>query len=529
MLRRKIIAVLFAFSCLSSFSPARQQLDDPSASALSSTSALVQDFNHAVVPLTALKLRGPLLEADFGTGFCLDADCQFIGTNYHVAVLQRHLHIKGVRIVERYLATGPKDDGASLNHFAFAGGPPLRFTLSRDLAILQLSKPLPHHHGLQFSSDDLRIGDEVDIYAYPKGIINPIRSLQAFHAKFRGVSTTELMVFDYVPNRGELIRPGASGGVVVDSETGHVVGILSGIDPSGQPVAMAVPVESLKEFVERVNPFLAQALFPLNEDASPDLPDFHPRYELERVDNLQRRPIELDDVSLLRHRAQALAEGMRDFIAVQTYTWGSGNHHLEAADSYEVQVRDGSQMYREYPDGKKWLSMPAIPGGPIAGVTPTDSWSTLPLYVGTKVGVNIREAPESDVDGHRIRVFQYTGSAEDEPCQTRIVRDFGLFSVHKDFASPPYGEVWTDERENIVRMSLHCEKSGWGWGPGETIVTYGWLTKPGDGPRLVPVTILYKSSKKKLYWCRGQFVNYREFISRPRLLPGAIPVKESSP
>ena len=162
---------------------------------------------------------GPLLEADFGTGFCLDADCQFIGTNYHVAAVLRHLRVKGASIVERYLATGPKDDGASLNHYAFAGSPPLRYTLSRDLAILQLSKPLPHHHGLQFSSDDLRIGEDVDIYAYPKGIIDPIRSLRAFHARFRGISTTELMVFDYVPNRGELIRPGASGGVVVDSET----------------------------------------------------------------------------------------------------------------------------------------------------------------------------------------------------------------------------------------------------------------------------------------------------------------------
>lgn len=241
MLRRKIIAVLFAFFCLSSFSSARQRLDDLRASAPSSTNPLVQDFSHAIVPLTALKLRGPLLEADFGTGFCLDADCQFIGTNYHVAAMLRHLHVKGERIVARYLATGPNDDGASLNHVASAGEPPIRYTLSRDLAILELFKPLPHHHGLQFSSDDLRIGEEVEIYAYPKGIIDPIRSLQAFHARFRGISTAELMVFDYLPNRGELIRPGASGGVVVDSETGRVVGILNGIDANRQPVAMAVP------------------------------------------------------------------------------------------------------------------------------------------------------------------------------------------------------------------------------------------------------------------------------------------------
>ena len=104
------------------------------------------------------------------------------------------------------------------------------------------------------------------------------------------------MVFDYVPNHGEFIRPGASGGVVVDSESGRVVGILSGLDPSGLPVAMAVPVESLEEFVEKVNPFLAQALFPLHEDASPEQPDFYPRYEPERLGNLQRRSNESDDV-----------------------------------------------------------------------------------------------------------------------------------------------------------------------------------------------------------------------------------------
>src|SRR5690348_16136761 len=119
MLRRKIIATRFAFFCLSSFCPARQHLDDTSAPVRSSTNALVQDFSHALVPLTALKLRGSLLEADFGTGFCLDPDCQFIGTNYHVAAVLRHLRVKGASVAERYLATGPKDDGASLNHFAF--------------------------------------------------------------------------------------------------------------------------------------------------------------------------------------------------------------------------------------------------------------------------------------------------------------------------------------------------------------------------------------------------------------------------
>ena len=167
---------------------------------------LVQDFSHAVVPLTALKLRGPLLEADFGTGFCLDADCQFIGTNYHVAAVLRHLRVKGASIVERYLATGPKDEGASLNHFAFAGSPPLRYTLSRDLAILQLSKPLPHHHGLHFSSDDLPTGQESRDLRLPEGNHRPNPKSPSVPREVQGhLGRRSFMVFDYVPNRGELI------------------------------------------------------------------------------------------------------------------------------------------------------------------------------------------------------------------------------------------------------------------------------------------------------------------------------------
>ncbi|MDE3170973.1 MAG: hypothetical protein KGL75_12595, partial [Acidobacteriota bacterium] len=192
------------------------------------------------------------------------------------------------------------------------------------------------------------------------------------------------------------------------------------------------------------------------------------------------------------------------------------------ADAYEVQVRSGSQQFREYPDGKKWEWTPPIPGGPVAGVTPSDDWSTMPLYIGTQVGVKIREAPSASVDGHRIRVFQYLGSAEDEPCRTEDVLNFVFFSLHKYLDTTPYGEVWTDEHENLLRMSLHCEDHAWGWGNGETVVTYGWLKKPALEPRLVPVSIVYKvSSKNKTYWCRGQFVNYREFVSRARVLSEA--------
>lgn len=502
------------------------QAAPPTSSPPAATPTEVEEFSHAVMPITSVKLRGPLVQAEFASGFCLDPDCWFVGTNYHVAATMKRIRIKGAKVIGRFLATGPNDEGATLN--SLASGAVLRYTWSRDLAIFRLAKPLRGYHGLQFSTDDLNIGERVEIYAYPKGVINPFRTLQAFHGTFQGEDFRGLMVIDYTPNGNRRLRPGASGGIVVDSESGKVVGIFCGLPGGperGEPIAFAVPVESLAEFLNKTQPFLAEALFPLKAEASPDREDFYGEYEPEHSDVLQRRTDQSDEsdaVRLLRERAQSLADGMRDFLAVQTFVWGTGTNHIEAADAYEVQVRDGVQRFREYPDGKKWRVAPAIPGGPPTGVTPGDEWSTIPLYIGTQVGVKIREASPESVDGQRIRIFQYHGSAEDEPCLTTDVLNFVFFSLHKDLDSTPYGEVWTDEDENMLRISLHCKDHNWGWDNSTTIVTYGWLSKPGVESRLVPVRIVHEAKrKKKLYWCRGQFVDYREFVSRARILSAA--------
>lgn len=520
MLRRTFIATVAALFYLSCVSSAQEVPPVSIHSGAARSDAPLEDYSHTLVPITSVGWRGPLVQAEFGTGFCLDPACQFIGTNYHVAVSMKRLRIRDAKVVKRYLATGPDDVGATVNRLADGGE--LRYTWSRDLAVFELAKPLRGYHALQFSTADLHIGEPVEIYAYPKGVASPFRTLRAFHASFRGEESNGLLVFDYLPNWDRL-RPGASGGVVVDSESGKVVGIFCGVAEGEQRVALAVPVKSLADFLNKTQPFLAELLFPLPAQAPSDEQDFYSKYDPQQSGILQRRTDQSDGsnaVRVLRERAQSLAEGMRDFIAVQTYVWGSGSHNVEAADAYEIQVRNSSQKFREYPNGKKWRPTPSIPKGSIAAVTPTNEWSTLPLYIGTKVGVKIREAPPADIDGRRVRIFQYYGSAEDEPCRTRDLIDFVLFSLHRDLDSVPYGEVWTDEDEDIVRMSLHCEDHGFGWGDGQTIVTYGWLTKPGVGPRLVPVSIVYKAElKKKLYWCRGQFVNYREFVSRVRSIP----------
>jgi hypothetical protein len=117
-----------------------------------------QDFSEIVVPITSLKITPSLkvgmsgtldpnlrMEAKFGTGFCLDAACRFIATNYHVAVTARADRIEREKIVQRYFATGPHDQGATPNYIPNQGVFP--YATKRDLAILELRRSLPHHHG----------------------------------------------------------------------------------------------------------------------------------------------------------------------------------------------------------------------------------------------------------------------------------------------------------------------------------------------------------------------------------------------
>jgi hypothetical protein len=77
------------------------------------------DFDKVVVPVTALSLGidhlGREMEGKFGSGFCLDPSCRFIGTSYHVAVLARPTEIKREKVIQQYLDTGPNDDDATVN------------------------------------------------------------------------------------------------------------------------------------------------------------------------------------------------------------------------------------------------------------------------------------------------------------------------------------------------------------------------------------------------------------------------------
>jgi hypothetical protein len=538
LILRVFIVILFACSYASGSTA--QEAFEPSITASSPAPA---DFSNIVVPITAVKITpsvklgisgkpGPALGigAAFGTGFCLDPGCHFIATNYHVAVTTQAHKVKREKIIQRYFATGPRDEDATPNYFPNVGLLP--YAKKRDLAIFELRHSLPHHHGLTFSLDELHAGQQVDIYGYPKGIVNPVRTLTHFPATFKAPTTSGLLAFEYDSSADRPIRiKGASGGIVVDRKTRRIVGILS---ETTDTMALAISVQTLAEFVSKVQPFLAQKLFPSVMEVSPvsaDLhpklapaPDFYGQFEPPRADGLQHRPQEPHGVIVLREKAQLLARSMRDFIAVQGYAWGTGEKDADAEAAYEIRVIDGVQKFRRYPEGKSEIE--EIPYPARSGwVTGSDEWSSLPKMVGMEYRLKVHQAPDVVVGERRMKVFQYYSSVEDNLCPFAPVEDFGFFVLSKIVAVACYGEVWTDEDTNIIRISQHLDlseklKTYRGWEDYQIVLTYGWLRLATEPERLVPRTIFTQARHKKhTYWCRGQFTDYRMFSAQARLIP----------
>jgi hypothetical protein len=488
------------------------------------SAADTQEFDETVVPITELSVRVTYLhtemDAKFGTGFCLDPACRFIGTNYHLAAAAQPHKIKGQRVIQRYLASGPDDDGATVK---YALGVKMKYTLSRDLAIFELLRPLRRHHGVGFSLAELQVGQRVDIYAYPKESINPVRKLLRFTGSFKGDTTTGLLAFDYKLSDGKPIRGGASGGIVVDARTHQIVGILNEVSSSGEAIAAAVPIRALADFVRNVQPFLAEKIFPSADKNSlgadriaPFSEDIYPEFIPPASDVFQHRPEEPYEVTKLRTKAQNVAYGMRNLIAVQRLAWGSGNEEPTVQAAYEVRIIDGDQLFREYPGGKKELE--DIPFPALKDViVPGGEWSELPELVGTELRLKVRQAAEVIVNERKIKVFQYYGSVEDGVCLFRSVLDLMLFKITKSYTVSCHGEVWTDEDTNIIRMSKHYKF------PGKAedyhvVVTYGWLKRADEPIRLIPLTISSQSvNKKRTLWCRGQFTDYQVFTSRVRI------------
>jgi hypothetical protein len=450
----------------------------------------------------------------FGTGFCLDQDCRFVGTNYHVAkVMGKCVRIKGVLSAHRYLDSDADDAGSQ--DISLAGGGSLKYTPAHDLAIYEMRHPLKKFHGIGFDDDDLENSPEADIYAYPFNW-NPKRGLVHWHGRFIGKTPQGLLAFRYEEGR---VRGGASGGIVVDSKTKKIVGILNGMAEGKDRIALAVPVKELSGFVTRAQPYLQATLFPKTVFVSPVAADLYPPYVWPRAEGLSQRPAEPPEVVNLRRTAQHLADSMRNFTATETFAWGRDNREPEVTDAYETLIVDGWQRWQRQGNKKFYDRVPFPPLN--TSIVSGPEWSGLPQMVGTELNLKIHQAPNAVVGGRTVQVFQYAAHVEDRVCSLRSVMVYGFFQRSTTKFYDCHGEVWMDESGIILRISEALDLSGpwyrW-WG----VMTYGWLEKDGK-QYLVPVTITMQADHNKTYWCRGLFTGYEMFGVKTRLLLSTEP------
>jgi hypothetical protein len=296
-------------------------------------------------------------------------------------------------VIQRYLATGPEDGDATVNDVHSVG--PMKYTLARDLAIFELRHPLPNRRGVAFSLDELQTGQKVDIYAYPLEGINPVRSLRQFHGTFKGETTTGLLAFDYNLSGNGAIRPGASGGIVVDTKTQQIVGILQGVAKDGEAVALAVPVQSLVDFVGKVQPFLAQKIFPSTLAISPVSADLYPKFVPAWTDGLHFRPEESPEAKRLRRikvfqYQAAIEDGVCTFKSVYDFGFFAFNQIYTVACYGKVWTDEDTNILRisehlEIPG--KWHDYQAVVTyGWLNGIDQTPR--LIPLTISAQVGDN---------------------------------------------------------------------------------------------------------------------------------------------
>lgn len=223
-------------------------------------------------------------------------------------------------------------EGATVND-----GPsvsPLKYTLSRDLAAFELRYSLPHHHGVRFSLDDLHL--QVDIFTYPKEAISPFRSLLQSHGMFKGQTTTGLLAFDYGLSADKAIHPGASGGIVVDTKSHHIVGVLNAVGGNGESIALADSV---------LGRLCQQGATPPTSIPS--------SYRHLALTHFVTGPKNLSKPQCYATRPNSSPIACATLSAVLTFAWGSGEKRPAAVSAYEVRVLEGHQRFRAYPAARK--------------------------------------------------------------------------------------------------------------------------------------------------------------------------------
>ncbi|MGI9101078.1 MAG: S1 family peptidase [Terriglobales bacterium] len=454
-----------------------------------------------------------MLSKTYATAWCLNTDCDWAITNYHVAnVMGKHMTIKGVK-VKRYVFATDGHDPEAKSVASMRG--PIRLAPYRDIAFLFMAEPLSHK-GMQtvpFYAGDLEEGQPVTVIGYPGG------TLTAIKGKFAGECEQGELKFEL----NHKIAEGASGGLIVDQQ-GRAVGLAMGASEDRMAV-FAVPVWAIAEFMHTSDINLFLKVFPtVNVDkpepvtefqthsANPD-ESFSPtplvsESSLTLKDVIPNEPIARYDASmavlLLRKRAEVAAQKMKNFVARQTLLFPTGR-----AWQHEVQVVEGRQHFRTLPDGKDLMDLPIPRDGPVPG----SHWADLINVVAADLRLAVQFNRETHIDGHRIKVFHYRAGAQDQICGLKIRRRF--WGGARRLFLPCTGSIWTDEAFDVLRVTQDMIVPEYtGVVHFRVVVLYGrWDEK------LVPVSIYLNETQPdgRILASRVRFDKYRVFRTTTRI------------
>jgi len=464
------------------------------------------------------------LETRSGTGWCVDAGCSLLATNYHVAKEGLPGKIGGAKVAGVYLASGPTDYGAVWIMTTY--GKWLRYNPLRDVALVSLAHPLlPGRPALRFYAGNLMPGQDLVVNGVPAG-----GKQEAVAAKFLRMvdGLLELSLPHGAP-------AGLSGSMVADTQ-GSIVGMLSSVTDGG---AFAVPLWSIADAIRKFRPLLYGQMFPDGVSKPPEFqgPTVFSRELLAALGGASPEPVlplgyledglgqpfpalvaprlrlattrqESADVQELRRRALGMFQQMANFKALQTLRLNTEGRP-ELTWLHELYVDSGDLLFRPLDDGQPLQVIP-FPHRRRA-VVPGAEWRELPQMVASQFQLRVQEVGEKDVGGKRLRVFAYEASIEDRVCWVRFRNSEVFWSRDHQFPVACRGEVWTDDELNVLRISQELELTA-GKVPMELLqlaVLYGWL-----GRDLVPVAMVVRGTVEGRN-CRAvaDFSNYRRMDS----------------
>jgi len=462
------------------------------------------------------------LETRSGTGWCVDAGCSLLATNYHVAKEGLPRKIGGAKVQGVFLASGPDDESAVWIMTTY--GKWLRCNPLNDVALVALSHPLfPGKPALAFFAGNPIPGQELVVNGFPSG-----GKQEALTVKFLHM-VDGLLEFS-LPHEAPA---GLSGSMVTDQQ-GRIVGMLAlATDRS----AFAVPVWSIADAIRKFRPALYGQMFPDGVPKPPELQaTMFSRELLATLGGSSPEPVlplgyleeglgqpfptlvappmrlvttrqESTDVRELRRRAQGMIEQMANFKALQTLRLNTEGKS-ELTWLHELYVDSGDLQFRTLDGGQPLQAVPfphrrraVVPGG---------EWRELPQMVASQFKLRVQEIGDKDVGGKRLRVFGYQASIEDQVCEVRF-RNSGVFwSRERQFPVACRGEVWTDDELNVLRISQELEFTAGNVQLLQLAVLYGWL-----GRDLVPVAMVVRGTIAG-HNCRADahFSNYRRMEDR---------------